>query len=190
MYKLFFASSILFIIIFIMGCGNDSHIMQPSEMKDYMRVIPRDGETAVRLDQSIEIQFFKPVDRSIVENGFYLISSKDMADSVCPVNSGMNHSEMNTAMMNSMNMNHLVMQHQTGGTFIWMSDTKCFFRPDSLLMPNMEYMMQVSSSMMNMMQEQMGEMNMNNMGTMQHGMMMMHFFTMDTTYNDHLNHHK
>lgn len=194
MFKLILSLSILFLGVFIVGCS-DNDSMMSSATEDQFSISPSNDAVAVRLDQKIEINFAKPMDRSIVESNFHLISQKDMADSTCPMSNSMLHSDMNMAMMDSMKMEHLTAFHYTKGKFIWNSEnTQLLFTPDSMMQPNMIYMVHFGSDMINMMNERMSGMGPRgmNMDNMKSGMMMMHFTTMDTTGgggNGHDGHH-
>lgn len=190
-----FAIGSLFVIILILapGCSNDDHAsMMTSTTLPGFTVAPPDGATDIRLDAGFTFTFAKPVDRGITERSVHLISEKDMADSTCPVNTMMGHGMMDMAMMDSMKMNHLMDRHSTRGYFQWNGDsTSCTFRPDSMMMPNMRYMIHMGRDMMQMMGDRMG--NMGAMGGHGSGMMsrdmMYHFRTMGSTGDRHEDHH-
>ena len=183
--------AIVFSIV-MLGCQGDDAMMQ-SGNQDALTISPVDEQQNVRLDGVITLTFAKPVDRKTVERDFHLLSERDMADSLCPVGQAMNHGMMSTTMMDSMKMNHLMQQHRTDGKLSWQSDMQCIFRPDSMMMPNMQYMIHLGEDMMRMMEARMGSMNM--MGNHGQGMMqeqmMYHFRTMETTKlgSGHASHH-
>lgn len=179
-------SSILAIVLQMgaLGCSKDTTSpMNPTQQSNF-QVRPADGETGVRLDTRVEMTFAKPVDRVIVERNFHLISRRSMADSLCPVDTAMRHSEMGSAMMDSMTMNHLMQWYSAAGRFFWnMSSTESTFTPDSMLTPNMQYMVHLGGEMMQMMRSRMGEMGMMTGHGAVTGVdaMAFHFTTLDTS---------
>jgi hypothetical protein len=156
---------------------------------------PYDGSSGVRLDASIGLAFAQPVDRSVVERGFHLISQKAMADSMCPVSTAMQHGDMMSAMSDTSKMHHLDNVHATRGMFFWNGDsTACTFRPDSMLSPKTQYMMHFGQEMVQMMEMRIGSMgSMSGHGSgMMSSEMMFHFTTLDTASTSgsgHAGHH-
>ncbi|MBI5215919.1 MAG: Ig-like domain-containing protein [Ignavibacteriae bacterium] len=193
--KLNFLILALIVVMILVGCSNDDSMTTMNNQPiSSLTIAPTDGATNVRLDESITFTFIKPVDKKTTERNIHLVSQFAMADSLCPVNNMMAHGDMNMAMMDSMKMNHLMNQHNSLGRFTWNGDsTQCTFTPDSMMMPNMQYMIHMGQEMMQMMQSRMGNMGMmNNHGTgMTSNDMMYHFRTMDTTQADggHDSHH-
>ncbi len=192
MYKILF--SIAAVMIFaVVGCSKDDHAsMMTNSTSPKITVTPGDGATNVRLDEGIAFTFEKPVDRGTTERNIHLFSEKDMADSTCPMSTMMGHGMMDSAMTDSMTMNHLISRHSTHGHFQWNSDsTLCTFRPDSMMMAGMRYMIHVGREMMQMMEDRMGNMGM--MAGHGSGMMsrdvMYHFQTMPATGGGHDDHH-
>ena len=183
--KTILLSAALIIIAVIGGCTKDNQTsMMTGSTTPQVTVTPSEGATNVRLDASLTFTFAKPVDQTITERNLHLFSQKDMQDSACPMGMGTGQGMMDSAMMDSAMMSHLVAQHNTHGRFQWNSNgTTCFFLPDSMMMPNMPYMIHMGREMMQMMQTRTGEMGMmGGHGTgMMSGDMMYHFTTMDTT---------
>ncbi len=186
--------TIVIAVLVLTGCAKDSTSLLGSSPTANFTILPKDGAAGVRLDEAITINFGKPVDRAIVEKNFHLISELAMADSLCPISDSMGHGMMGNAMMDSMKMNHLKSQHRTSGKFQWNgNNTQCILQPDSMMIPNMRYMIHMGSDMIKMMESQMGNMNM--MGNHGTGMtandMFYHFTTMDTTQvgTGHEGHH-
>lgn len=168
----------------ILGCTKMDQATAPIANAPIL-VAPADGATSVRLDESIVFTFAKSVDRKIVEQSVRLISERAMTDSLCPVSTTMGHGRMDMAMMDSMKMNHLMEIHSSPGKFTWNGNsTLCTFTPDSMMYPNMDYMIHMDGDMMRMMANRMGD----NMSMMSgHGKtsmkddMIYHFRTLDTT---------
>jgi hypothetical protein len=180
--------------LIIVGCSKESTSPLNGPQTDNFTVDPKDGAAGVRLDAGITFSFAKSVDRAVVENNLHLISEFAMADSLCPISDSMGHGMMGNAMMDSMKMNHLMSQHRTAGKFQWNgNNTQCILQPDSMMRPNMRYMIHIGSEMIKMMESQMGNMNiMGNHGTgMTANDMFYHFTTMDTTQigTGHEGHH-
>ena len=176
--------TIMVVIVCITGCSKDSTSMMGSSQTVNFTVNPKDGTTGVRLDAGITVNFAKSVDRTVIEKNLHLISEFDMVDSLCPISDSMGHGMMGNAMMDSMKMNHLMVQHRSSGKFQWNgNNTRCILQPDSMMMPNMRYMIHMGSDMIKMMESQMGDMNMmGNHGTgMMKNDMFYHFTTMDTS---------
>ncbi len=170
--------------LLIVGCTKDASSPVGDVQSTSFSVIPNDGATNIRLDAGVQFNFAKQVNRSDFERSVYLISEFAMADSMCPVSDSMGHGNMDMAMRDSMMMNHLDDRHGTSGHFQWSDDNKqCTFKPDSMMMPNMRYMIHMGREIMRMMEDQMGNMGM--VGGHGSGMMnddmMYHFRTMDTT---------
>jgi hypothetical protein len=159
-----------------------------------LTVDPGEGQTGVRLDAGVILSFTEPVDRSVVERDFHLISERAMADSLCPVSNAMSHGNMMISMMDSTKMHHLDLIHSTRGKFVWNADnTQCTFRPDSMMAPKMQYMIHFGPDMVGMMQTTFGGMEMmsgHGSGVMSNEMMR-HFSTLDTasTGSGHAGHH-
>ena len=181
---------VIIIAIVIGGCSENSTSPVNTTPPENLTVSPIDGQSRVRLDAAITFTFAKPVDRAVVQRNFHLVSQRAMADSLCPVDTTMRHGMMTFAMMDSMKMNHLIQQHATRGRLIWLNDTQCALRPDSLMTPRTLYMIHMGREMMQMMEQRMGSMGM--MGGHGTGMMsndmMFHFVTMDTTGGGHGHH--
>ena len=183
--KTILLSSALIMIGVIGGCTKDNHTsMMTGGTTPSLALTPSDGATNVRFDASVTLSFAKPVDQPTTERNLHLFSQKDMNDSDCPMGMMMGQGMMDAAMVDSNMMNHLIGQHNTRGHFQWNGNgTACDFRPDSMMMPKMTYMIHMGREMVQMMQTRMGEMNM--MGGhgsgMMSGEMMYHFTTMDTT---------
>lgn len=184
--KTTFVITTLIIALSLYGCANeDQEAMMTGNTISQITITPNDGATDVRLDALVTLSFAKPVDRSITERNLHLLSQKDMADSSCSMGMiRMSIGMMDSAMMDSSKMNHLAGQHGTNGRFQWNNaSTLCSFVPDSLMMPNMSYMIHIGREMTQMMETRMGSMAM--MGShgvgMMSGDMMYHFQTMDTT---------
>ncbi|MDI6802728.1 MAG: hypothetical protein QME58_02630 [Bacteroidota bacterium] len=186
--------TLIVVAVGISACSKDSTSMMGSLQNANIIVEPKDGTAGVRLDAGITISFAKSIDRAVVENNLHLISQFAMADSLCPISDSMGHGMMDNVMMDSMKMNHLMSQHRSSGQFQWNgNNTQCILQPDSMMMPNMRYMIHMGSEMVKMMESQMGNMNM--MGNHGTGMtasdMFFHFTTIDTTQvgTGHDSHH-
>jgi hypothetical protein len=173
------------LIVGVAGCTADDHnTMMIDPPVSGFTIAPADGATGVRLDAGITLSFQKKVDRAVTEANIRLISLADMADSNCPVNNMMGHTEMEATMLDSAMMGHLDDVHHAPGRFVWSGDSlECVFYPDSLMMTGMQYMIHMGPDMTKMMEDRMGSMDM--MGGHGAGMMsdhmMFHFTTMDTT---------
>lgn len=188
-------SIIVILISVVVGC-QDTTTMMDNQQNSSLTVSLTDGSTNVRLDAAITFTFGKSIERSIAERNIHLISERDMADSLCPAGDSMGHGMMDmgmmghgmmdSTMMDSTMMNHFITRHNTRGKFQWNSNnTQCTFSPDSMLMPNMQYMIHMGREMMQMMESRAGDMNMmsgHGSGMMSNDMMY-HFRTMDTTQN-------
>ena len=169
--------------LLLAGCAKDSSFPVALATTPSIVVSPGDGQTGVRLDAGVNLSFASPVDRAIVERDFHLISERNMADSLCPTSTAMNHGNMMTAMEDSTNMRHLDQIHSTRGRFLWNADsTECTFRPDSMMTSKTQYMIHLGQDMVGMMEARMGEMA--SMGGHGSGMtsreMILHFVTLDT----------
>ncbi len=146
----FFTTLLIISILSFAGCDQSNNV-SPKEQISF-QVSPPDGAENVDASSQVIIEFSKPVDPSIVERSFHLISERDMADSLCPVSKDMNHGMMSPASMSQSTMMHLIDRHQSHGTFSWNdSNTKCIFTSDSSLTPNTQYMMDMGKEMMQMM---------------------------------------
>lgn len=172
--------------LLIVGCSSDSSspTNTSSPPSPSFVVTPADGQSGVPLDASVTLTFAQPVDRAVVERALHLISQRDMADSLCPVDTTMGHGMMGTTMMDSTMMNHLMRRHATSGRFFWdAAFMECTFRPDSMMIPRTQYMIHMGGEMMRMIRDRMGEMG--SMGGHFNPMMVdevaYHFMTMDTT---------
>jgi hypothetical protein len=150
---------------FFAGCGmKDNNSTNPT-VGNFLSITPTDYSQNIGVNDAVTIQFAAPVDTKTIESNFVLISQKDIADSTCPVNKNMGHSDMNKDMMDTTMMNHLKMTHHTKGTFKWNSDrTKCEFKSASSLSPNTDYMMYINSDMINHMKNMMTSNGMMNGG--------------------------
>lgn len=188
------------------GCSKDKTGVTAPTTVPTLSVSPADQTQSVPLNEKIVLTFAKPVDPKTVESGFHLISQSQMADSLCPVSQNMNHGDMNMAMMDTMKMNHLDQNHSTPGKFTWNSNyTQCTFTPDSMMVPNMSYMVHLGKNMMDMMNSMMGNMDGMSSSGMMGGMSgstssqlpghrLMHFTTTEVTNttgsgSGHLGHH-
>lgn len=193
-------------VVFFAGCSKDKSGATAPEAAAALSITPVDQSQNVPLDQKVVLSFQQAVDTKTVEAGFHLISQKDMADSTCPVSQNMMHGDMNMAMMDTMKMNHLDQMHSIKGKFSWNSEkTQCTFTPDSMMNPNMTYMVHLGKNMMDMMNSTMSGMgNMSGSGMMggmgsstsgqMPGHMLMHFTTSQVisttgTGSGHLGHH-
>lgn len=178
----------------VVGCSKDSS--SPSGTTPTppanLTVNPADGQANVRLDAAVTFTFARSVDRSVVERSTHLISERMMADSLCHDSSMMPHGGMSNIMMDSSMMRHMGQIHATRGMFTWNGDsTECYFRPDSMMTPQTQYMIHMGPEMMRMVRNRMGEMGMmggHGIGMMQDDMMF-HFTTLDTTDGGHGGHH-
>lgn len=178
------------------GCSKETTMPDQPEtlVESFLFLNPADGQTSVRLDAPITLTFARSLDRAVVERGFHLIREKDMADSLCPVSSIVDHGSMMSAMADSATMAHIDRNHTTPGRFLWNADsTGCSFTPDSLLSPQTRYMIHMDREMSQMMEQRVGSMGtMDGHGTgIMSGEMMFHFFTIDTTSSGggHSGHH-
>lgn len=158
MVVLLFLTSALFT-----GCNKMDNNPLNSTGGNFLTIYPADKSQNIGIDESIIIQFAVPVDSKTIESNFVLISQKDISDSICPISKSMGHSDMNKAMMDTSMMNHLKEIHCTKGTFNWNDDkTRCEFKPDSSLEPDMDYMLYINSDMMNYMKNMMSDNGMMN----------------------------
>ncbi len=191
MYINFFVIA-LALAIAIGGCSKNSTTGEDTTMPPANLIVsPSDGQSAVRLDAAIALTFAKPVDRAVVESNLHLISQAAMADSLCPDSTMMPHRGMTNIMGDSSMMRHMGQVHAARGSFLWSGDsTRCYFKPDSMMTPRMQYMIHMGKEMMQMMERRLGNMGM--MGGHGTGMMsndmMYHFATMDTTGSGHGHH--
>lgn|GEM_PF-1150528 len=181
-------------VVVITNCNKaDSPIAANTTAQPY-QVTPADGTTGVNLGQTIKITFAKPVERGTVERDLHLLSERSMGDSLCPMATKMGQGMMSGTMMDDVMqpgmmsgamMDTLQMrQHRIRGTFTWNRDsTICTFKPDSLMMPQTQYMIHFGQQMMQMMERRIGNMDM--MAGYGTGMMgneaQFHFWTADTT---------
>ena len=183
--KIIFVSVAIILVGVINGCTKDDQgSMMNSSTAPQVTVTPGDGATSIRLDAPITLTFAKPVDQTISERNVHLFSGKDMSDSVCPMGMMTGQDMMGSSMMDSSMMIHLISQHGTHGRFQWNTNgTRCSFFPDSMMIPNMTYMIHIGREMVQMMETRIGQMGM--MGGHGSGMMstdmIYHFRTMDTT---------
>ena len=170
-------------LLTIVGCTKETSTVN-SPATPAVTLSPADGETSVQLDAAITLQFAKPVDPALVEKQFHLISERDMADSLCPYSTQMDHSNMMVVMSDTGKMHHLDSAHATRGTFSWSSgNTVCTFRPSAMMGSKTSYMMHMGADMVSMMEQDTGSMqNMTGHGQgMMSNEMMFHFTTLDTT---------
>lgn len=171
--------------LLIIGCSADDHgSMLTNPGSTNFTIDPADGAGNVRLDAGITLTFSRSVDKAVTEGELHLISERDMADSSCPVNMMMGHTDMDMAMGDSAMMDHLGDRHSTEGRFSWNGDsTQCTFQPDSMMQSGMRYMIHLGPEMMRMMEDRMGDMGMmgGHGGAMMTDHMMLHFQTLDTS---------
>ena len=174
------------LILLSAGCSKRTATMptQPAAAA-VLKVTPADGATAVRLDAGITFDFGVAVDRPAVETGFRLISEADMSGS-CPDASMGSHGSMNAVMADPVMLAHMDAVHATRGRFSWNdAGTACTFVPDSLMRPQMRYMMHMSRPMLDMMAGMGGTMGPGQMTGS--GDMVAHFQTI--TDGGHAGHH-
>jgi len=140
-----------------------------------LRVTPEDGATGVGLDATVAVDFGVAMDRGAVENGFHLIAESTMS-TACPDSSMETHGTMDRIMDDPAMLRHMDAYHSTSGRYSWNpTGTVCTFHPDSLMRPEMRYMVHMSAPMLQMMQSRSGTM----MDGRMHddGDMMFHFQT-------------
>jgi Bacterial Ig-like domain len=169
--------------VFIIGCNKPSPVSSQSTDALQLSILPIDASTNVAVTTGVSLTFTKPMYRTIVTKNLFLISERNISDSLSPMSQMMDHQAMMDAMADSAKMHHLDQYHSLHGTFTWNGDsTQCTFHPDSLLTPNTQYMVHLRSEMVKMMDQQMGSMGMmGNRGTgMMSNEMMFHFTTKDT----------
>lgn len=182
--------------VLIGGCSKETSAPTGAEMPlaDALVVIPANGESSARLDATITLLFAKPVEQSVVERGFHLVSEKSIADSLCADSMATGHEGMMNTMDDSTMMQHLGRHHSTPGTFTWNADsTRCTFKPDSLLTSRTSYMIHIDHEATQMMERRLGDMStMRSHGSgMMGNEMMFYFFTLDTANvsDGHSEHH-
>lgn len=178
--------------LILAGCSRNSSPVTAANPP--LAISPADGETGVRLDAAISLEFIRPVDPAVVQRDLHLISERAMADSLCPVSTTMDHGDMMTTMSDTAKMHHLDQTHSMRGRFLWNSDnTRCVFTPDTIMTPKTQYMIHLGQEMVGMMENRLGDMRM--MAGHGSGMMaremMLHFWTLDTTQagSSHSGHH-
>lgn len=167
------------------GCSSDATSPATSPQTSSGVVVnPTDGQDGVRLDAGIELTFPTPADRDVVERNVHLYSERSFADSLCPDSTMVGHGDMWRMMSDPVMLQHMGQSHAVRGRFIWNdADTQCYFRPDSMMAPRMQYMIHMGGEMMDMMEQRWGSRGM--MGGHGSGMMSRdmtyRFMTMDTT---------
>jgi len=176
--------TITVIVFAIMGCSKGATSAIGAIPTPAFSISPKDGETGVRLDAAITLNFSKPVVRGIVENNVYLISARGMDESLHPAGDSMGYWMMNEAMMDSMKMIHMMKQHHASGKYLWNGgSTQCAFTPDSMMISTMQYMILIGVDMVKMMENRLGDMSMmgNHGSGMMNNEMYYHFTTLDTS---------
>lgn len=181
--------AVMLLALVIAGCSKESSSPVDSTEPDGLVVTPSDGKTGVPLDAVVTLTFGRPVDRSVVERSFHLLT---MADSLCPGNTTSGHGVMSGMMPGGCDLNAMgpeTMHDFTGqqaipGKFLWdTDDTQCTFKPDSMMTPATWYMIHMGREMMEMMRDRMGDMS--RMGGHTTGtisdLMVYHFTTLDMT---------
>ena len=187
------------------SCNKANNPIASSDLTQPYQIIPADGATGVNLGQTIKITFAKSVERGTVERDFHLLSERSMGDSLCLMASMMGQGMMSGTMMDAMMQPGMMSgamvdslqmkEHRIRGAFTWNRDsTLCTFKPDSLMMPQTQYMIHFGQQMMQMMERRIGNMDM--MAGHGNGMMenhaQFHFWTADTTQDTgsgHNGHH-
>jgi hypothetical protein len=180
---------IIFIIVgiiastIIIGCNKSSPVSSEATTAPQLSILPSDASSNINVTTNVSLTFSKPVYRTIVTQNLFLISERNISDSLYSMSSMMGHGTMMDVMADSAKMHYLDHYRSMHGTFSWNGDsTQCIFHPDSLLTPNTQYMVHLRSGMVKMMEQQMGSMGMmGNRGTgMMSSEMMFHFTTKDT----------
>lgn len=169
----------------IAGCSKrTANPVQPAPSA-VLKSTPADGATAVRLDAGVSLDFGVAVDRSVVEDGFHLVSEADM-NGPCPDSSMTVHGSMDAVMSNPTMLAHMDAFHATRGGFAWNdAGTVCTFMPDTLMRAQTRYMMHMDRAMLDMMGKTGGMMAAGQMTGS--GDMVSHFTT--TTADGHAGHH-
>ena len=169
----------------VVGCS--SHSTSPmAAAAPVVRLTPANGATAVRLDAPTVVDFGLAVDRATVQSGLHLLSEADMTTGLCPDPSMGSHGTMESMMSDPAMLEHLDHFHSTPGTFSWnAAGTVCTFHPDSLMKPQMRYMVHMTGDMMQMVQRMGGTMMGGPMNSA--GDVMVHFETMAA--DGHAGHH-
>lgn len=169
----------------IAGCSKrTANPVQPAP-SSVLKSTPADGATAVRLDAGVALDFGVAVDRTVVENGFHLVSEADM-NGPCPDSSMAIHGSMDSVMGNPTMLAHMDAFHSTRGGFAWNdAGTVCTFMPDTLMQAQTRYMMHMDRAMLDMMGRMGGMMAAGQMTSS--GDMVAHFTT--TTADGHAGHH-
>ena len=160
-------------------CSKDSSSpLSPAATE--LRITPADGATAVRLDAPVVLEFGLAADRPTVESGLYLMSEADMTTGPCPDTTMGPHGTMLAMMGDTTMLHHMEQFHATHGHFTWnTAGTVCTFQPDSLMRPQMRYLVIMSGTMGRMMQSMGGRMSGGSMNGW--GDWMVHFQTMAPT---------
>ena len=145
------------------GCNMMDNNATNSNLEHFLTITPTDNSQNIGINEVITLKFATFVDINAIENNFVLISQIDAADSACPVNKNMGHSDLEKDMMDTSMMNHLKLTHRTEGNFNWNSDrTICEFKSDSPLSPNTDYMLYINSDMVKHMKNMMFNIGMMN----------------------------
>jgi hypothetical protein len=180
---------IIFIIVgviasaILIGCNKSSPVSSDSTVAQQLSIVPSDASSNISVTTNVTLTFSKPVYRTIVSQNLFLISVRNIPDSLYSMSSMMGHGTMMDIMADSAKMHYLDHYHSMHGTFSWNGDsTQCIFHPDSLLSPNTQYMVHLRRDMVKMMEQQMGSIGMmGNHGTgMMSSEMMFHFTTKGT----------
>lgn len=124
------------------GCNKSNRMINGSPIQPLIRVNPPDEATDVRLDASISLQFAVPMDTGLFRQRFHLMPA--MAMMACLDSLRSMHS-----LIDSTRMWQMMDSLSRPGHFNWNARRdSCVFRPDSLLQPNMRYMMHFGKEMM------------------------------------------
>jgi len=130
-----------------------------NELESLVTVTPADGATSVERNVGITLSFVITPERSVVMSGFHLISSQAL-DSLRGMGM-MGSMTMMDVMEDSAAMGYLDEYHSTPGQLTWSDDDRqCVFQPDSILIPNGEYMIHFDQTMISMMDQRADSMNM------------------------------
>ncbi|MGB9852805.1 MAG: hypothetical protein ACPLPX_08085 [Candidatus Kapaibacteriota bacterium] len=124
-----------------LSCQNMMNEHSPSEIVlSFLRIYPENDANNVPLNVSIEMEFALPVDTSILEEDFFLISQSELENQQCIDNFGGEHKDLHKASKNNMLINHIKEMHKIHGKFFWDSlHTKCEFLPERNLKPGTDY---------------------------------------------------
>jgi hypothetical protein len=166
--------------VIIVGCNKSSPVTSESTAAPQLSILPSDASSNIDVTTNVALTFSKPVYRTIVMQNLFIISERNIPDSMYSMPSMMGHGTMMDIMADSSKMHYLDHYRSMHGTLTWNGDsTQCIFHPDSLLTPNTQYMVHLRSDMVKMMDQQTGSMGMmGNRGTgMMSSEMMFHFTT-------------